>query len=240
MRWHGIIAEVFAGEALPSIAPPFGCGQQELSDSLGSEAPVADEALGTVGPLGDAGAHEMWEGAPARCSGRCTELKRTATVCRYAHPIWLLETLNILMQVGLFFCLRVVPVAAILWLARDIIPADDIELSDAAFGAMSWFEIVWRLTLYAFISSWVVIVVTSVLDCVFIRCTALAPFAAVEKAPPLFLDHVEIVRRGGHPCAISDPGGAIPHSDAPRRSPFLPVACALPRLRSAGNRADGC
>ena len=44
---------------------------------------------------------EMWEGAPARLSGRCTELKRTANACRYAQPIWLLETLNILMQVFL-------------------------------------------------------------------------------------------------------------------------------------------
>ena len=29
--------------------------------------------------LGDVGSQEMWEGAPARLSGRCTELKRTAT-----------------------------------------------------------------------------------------------------------------------------------------------------------------
>ncbi len=34
--------------------------------------------------LGDVGSHEMWEGAPARLSGRCTELKRTANACRYA------------------------------------------------------------------------------------------------------------------------------------------------------------
>ena len=28
--------------------------------------------------LGDVGAQEMWEGAPARLSGRCTQLERTA------------------------------------------------------------------------------------------------------------------------------------------------------------------
>jgi hypothetical protein len=39
----------------------------------------------------DVGSQEMWEGAPARLSGRCTELKRTASICRYAHPIWLLD-----------------------------------------------------------------------------------------------------------------------------------------------------
>jgi Phosphopantetheine attachment site len=59
--------------------------------------------------LCDVGSQKMWEGAPARLSGRCTELKRTASICQYAHPIWLLETLNILMQIFIFFLLSVVP-----------------------------------------------------------------------------------------------------------------------------------
>ena len=59
--------------------------------------------------LSDVGSHEMWEGAPARLSGRCTELKRTANTCRYAQPIWLLETLNILMQIFIFFWLSLLP-----------------------------------------------------------------------------------------------------------------------------------
>ena len=37
------------------------------------------------------------------------------------------------------------------------------------------FEIVWHLTLYAFITAWVTIVVTSLLGCLFIRCTAASP-----------------------------------------------------------------
>ena len=49
--------------------------------------------------LSNVGSYEMWEGAPARCTGHCTEIKRTAAAFRYAHQIWLLETLNILMQV---------------------------------------------------------------------------------------------------------------------------------------------
>ncbi|MGA7162354.1 MAG: phosphopantetheine-binding protein, partial [Pseudolabrys sp.] len=83
--------------------------------------------------LTDVGEHEMWEGAPARLSGRCTQLKRTAVTCRYAHPIWLLETLNVLMQVFLSFCLIAAPTAAILWLARDIIFADDADLAREYF-----------------------------------------------------------------------------------------------------------
>ncbi len=59
--------------------------------------------------LSDVGSHEMWEGAPARLSGRCTELKRTANTCRYKQPIWLLETLNILMQIFIFFWLNLLP-----------------------------------------------------------------------------------------------------------------------------------
>src|SRR4029079_18823466 len=41
--------------------------------------------------LADVGPHEMWEGAPARLAGRCTQLKRTASSCQYTQPIWLLE-----------------------------------------------------------------------------------------------------------------------------------------------------
>ena len=65
--------------------------------------------------LTNVGSQEMWEGAPARRSGRCTELKRTAIICQYAYPIWLLETLNFLMQIFLSFWLIVVPTAAIFW-----------------------------------------------------------------------------------------------------------------------------
>ena len=125
--------------------------------------------------LSDVGSQEMWEGAPARLSGRCTELKRTANACQYAYPIWLLETLNILMQIFISFWLSVVPTAAILWFARGLIPAGEAELSGAYFRVTPLFEIVWHLTLYAFITTWVTIVVTSLLGCLFIRCTAASP-----------------------------------------------------------------
>jgi len=141
--------------------------------------------------LSDVGSQEMWEGAPARLSGRCTELKRTANTCQYAHPIWLLETFNILMQVFIFFWLSVVPTAAILWFTRSFIPVGEAELSGASFTTFTpsgnteipanYFmvtplhEIVWHLTLYAFITAWVTIVVTSLLGCLFIRFTAASP-----------------------------------------------------------------
>ena len=73
--------------------------------------------------LSNVGSQEIWEGAPARLSGRCTELTRTAIACQYAHPIWLLEVLNVLMQIFLSFWLVVVPTAAIFWLARALVPA---------------------------------------------------------------------------------------------------------------------
>jgi hypothetical protein len=121
----------------------------------------------------------MWEGAPARLSGRCTELKRSASICQDAYPIWLLETLNILMQVFIFFWLSVVPAAAILWFARGFIPVGEAALSDPYFRVTPLFETVWHLTLYAFITTWVTIIVTSVLDCLF---TAARPLGTVPLA----------------------------------------------------------
>ena len=125
--------------------------------------------------LSDVGSQEMWEGAPARLSGRYTELKRTANTCQYAHPIWLLETLNILMQVVIFFWLSVVPTAMILWFARSLIPAGEAELSGAYIKLAPLFAIAWHLVLYAFIATWGSVVVTSLLGCLFIRCTAASP-----------------------------------------------------------------
>ena len=125
--------------------------------------------------LTDVGAQEMWEGAPARLSGRCTQLKRTAIACQYAHPIWLLEALNVLMQVFFSFCLIAAPTAAILWFAQDIISAEDAHPAGEFARMTPLFEIVWRVTLYAFITTWVAVVVTSVLSCLFIRWTAASP-----------------------------------------------------------------
>ena len=125
--------------------------------------------------LASVGPQEMWEGAPARFSGRCTELKRTANTCRYASPIWLLETANILMQIFIAFWLVGLPTAAILWFASGLIPAGDASLFDEYFRVTPLFEIVWRITVYALITTWVTIVVTSVLGCLFIRYTAALP-----------------------------------------------------------------
>jgi non-ribosomal peptide synthetase-like protein len=125
--------------------------------------------------LSDVGSHEMWEGAPARLAGRCTELKRTEDMCRYAQPIWLLETLNVLMQVFIAFWLTVLPAAAILWFARYAILDGEAGFSEAYFRVTPLPEIVWNLTLYEFIATWVVIVVSSLVGCLFIRWTAASP-----------------------------------------------------------------
>jgi non-ribosomal peptide synthetase-like protein len=125
--------------------------------------------------LAAVGSREMWEGAPARCIGRCTELKRTANLCRYASPIWLLEAANIVMQLFISFWLTVVPTAVILWFVRGLIPAGEAELSAEYFRVAPLLQIASHLTLYAFITSGVAAVVTSVLGSVFIRCTAASP-----------------------------------------------------------------
>ena len=123
----------------------------------------------------DVGSHEMWEGAPARRSGRCTELRRTANTCRYTRPIWLLETANVLMQIFIFFWLNLLPGSVILWLGRSLIPAGEAELADAYFKVAPLSEIAWQLTLYAFITTWAAAVVGSLLSCLFIRWTAASP-----------------------------------------------------------------
>ncbi len=201
--------------------------------------------------LANVGSQEMWEGAPARLGGRCTELKRTANACRYASPIWLLETLNILMQVSIFFWLSVVPTAAILWFARGLIPAGDAELSAEYFRVTPLFEIVWHLTLYAFITAWVTVVVTSLLGCLFIRCTAASPGLYPSRGLQGRSPHVPNAYNEPHPETVdldhhrAVPAGARRRCASRGRAPRSATSCSissrsLPRADSQVFWSNGC
>jgi non-ribosomal peptide synthetase-like protein len=125
--------------------------------------------------LSNVGSEEMWEGAPARFSSRCTALKRTANSCRHAYPRWFMEALNILMQTFLDFWLIVVPTAAVTWFAANFIPVRETELAGEYFMMTPLHEIVWQISLYAFITTWVTVVLISLLASLFLRCTAFSP-----------------------------------------------------------------
>ena len=123
----------------------------------------------------DVGSNEMWEGAPARFSGNCTELKRTTNFCASARPLWLLEVFNILMQVFLEFWLIVVPTAVVTWFAVTFIPVSEATMAGDYFKVTSLLEIVWQMSLYTFVTTWVTVVLISILGCLFLRYTPSSP-----------------------------------------------------------------
>jgi non-ribosomal peptide synthetase-like protein len=125
--------------------------------------------------LSTVGEQEMWEGAPARLSGHCVELKRTAKTCEATRPYWLMEALNILVQVFLDFCLFVVPTAAVSWFAATFIPVGSTAVASEYFRVTPLPEIVWNMSLYAFVTTWVAIVLISVMVCLFLRFTPASP-----------------------------------------------------------------
>jgi non-ribosomal peptide synthetase-like protein len=125
--------------------------------------------------LGDVGSDEMWEGAPARFSGHCAELKRTASSCATTRPSWFMETLNILMQVFLEFWLIVVPTAVVTWFAVIFIPVRETEVAGEYFKVTPLSEIIWQMSLYSFVTTWVTVVLISVLVCLFLRYTPTSP-----------------------------------------------------------------
>jgi non-ribosomal peptide synthetase-like protein len=125
--------------------------------------------------LGDVGPGEMWEGAPARFAGRCTELRRAANSCRPRLSPWLLEASNLLMQVAMDCCLLVLPTASVAWCMAAFLFGGDAERAGDLFKEAPRLELAWQMALYAFVTTWVTIVVTSVLGCVFLRCTPAAP-----------------------------------------------------------------
>jgi len=125
--------------------------------------------------LDNVGAEEMWEGAPARFSSRCTALKRTANSCHSVYPYWFLEFLNIAMQAFLDFFLIAVPTAMVTWFAVTFIPVRETEVAAEYFLMTPLFEIIWQIGLYAFITTWLTIVLISLLVSLFLRYTATSP-----------------------------------------------------------------
>ena len=125
--------------------------------------------------LRDVGSNELWEGSPAKLSGRCTAMKRTTSHCRYTLPIWFLETLNIFMQIFFEFCLVVTPAALVTWFATSFIPVRETAQASEYFKITPLQEIVWHMGLYAFLTTWVTIVLISILGSVFLRFTATSP-----------------------------------------------------------------
>jgi hypothetical protein len=86
--------------------------------------------------------------------------------------LWVLETGNILFQVAVFVALGVLPAAAIAWFTRDFAAQPDLEGPSNYFSTAPLGDVVWHLFLYALVTSWVTLVVTSVLTALFIRLTA--------------------------------------------------------------------
>ena len=125
--------------------------------------------------LGNVGENEMWEGAPARCSGHSTQLKRSDSSCKSSRPGWLMETLNIAMQIVFDFWLFVVPAAAVSWGAATFIPVAESMVASDYFRDTPLHEIIWVMSIYAFVTTWATVIVTSVLTCIFIRYTPCSP-----------------------------------------------------------------
>jgi len=79
------------------------------------------------------------------------------------------------MQIFLDFWLMVVPTAAVTWFAVTFIPVRETEIASEYFKVTPLHEIVWHMGLYAFITTWVTIVLISVLVCLFLRDTPASP-----------------------------------------------------------------
>ena len=122
--------------------------------------------------LADVGAEEMWEGAPAR-RRPLHGLKRTANRCRYALPFWLLETSTSSCRSSWISGSASPPLPRSV-VTRGLLPAGDAG-ADVYFQMTPLHEIVWHIGLYAFVTTWVTIVLISVLGCLFIRCTPASP-----------------------------------------------------------------
>ena len=122
--------------------------------------------------LDDVGEEEMWEGAPARRVGRCTELRRTASSCRYRAAVLAPGGAQRpdAARTGRL-PLRSCPTAAVAWGTATFFFAGEAQRASLLFEAAPLPDLVWHVGLYAFVTSWITVVLVSVLGCVFLRFT---------------------------------------------------------------------
>jgi hypothetical protein len=87
-----------------------------------------------------------------------------------------LETANVFLQIFMTFWLTALPVGAILWFTSGVILNRENAIYGANLGLIpTFFQTVLPLAFYAFVTTWLTVVVTSVLGCLFIRFTAGSP-----------------------------------------------------------------
>jgi hypothetical protein len=80
-----------------------------------------------------------------------------------------------LMQVVLELALTILPTAAVSWWAAAFVFVGEAERAARYFEVTPQHVIVWHLGLYAFVTTWVAIVLVSVLGSLFLRVTAASP-----------------------------------------------------------------
>ncbi len=133
--------------------------------------------------FGDVGSGEIWEGAPARSVGQCKKLRRPERHVRTSLPPWCEEAVNIAMQSLLDFLLLVAPASTVIWGARFLLPYDGAEpMEDGALTAPLG-EVIGHVTLYALATTWVGLVLSSVLACLFLRVTKASPGLYPSRGP---------------------------------------------------------
>ncbi len=139
----------------------------------------------------------LWEGSPARRTGRFLDLKRPETCHQSSCPRWILETFNIVMQICFDLILVILPSAAIAWYCQGMFPAVSNDDPSGYFLMTPLRTIFWNLILYSIFATWGAIVVTSILSCLFLRWTPASPglYPSQGIKASLLLYRVRILNR---------------------------------------------
>ncbi|MGD8589226.1 MAG: hypothetical protein PVG22_10390, partial [Chromatiales bacterium] len=125
--------------------------------------------LNTTGP------GEMWDGAPARCTGGYHRLRRLSeSLGEVRHP-WLMETLNLSLQAAFESLLVVIPVGAVAWFVHALTPLTGVTAFSGPVTTHAIAALCVEIGLYGIVTTWLSIFLVSLLTCLFLRLTRSAP-----------------------------------------------------------------
>lgn len=178
VRWSGTMLEI------GTVVLERGC-KIGMQASVGHGVVVGEGAWITplTPVLSDVGPGEIHEGAPARRVGRCTTLRRPKRHVRSGLSPWPEEAVNITMQSLLDFVLLVAPASTAIWCARSLFPSGAAEDSESYFLTAPLGEVVGHTALFAFATTWVGLVLSAILACLFLRATRADPGLYSSRGP---------------------------------------------------------
>ncbi len=121
------------------------------------------------------GANELWEGSPARCTGKHTRLARTQHQVSKRQHGFTMELLNVVLQLLTESLLIVLPTAMVAWGVSKLIGIPALSSPQSQSTMSAFWDLSLHVLAFGFLTTWFSVLAATILTCLFLRFTRSSP-----------------------------------------------------------------